>query len=72
MPKAILEEMVFLREEGVKNYLAEGITTNTDAAAGLLYGDYEFDIHMQAAMRKINPMHTQLMIMHDSLRKNYI
>src|SRR5690625_1189288 len=70
MPKPSLEEMLSLLEKGVKDYLAEGITTNTDAAVGLLYGDYEFDIHMQAAIRHVNPMHTQLMIMHDSLRKN--
>lgn len=51
-----------------QNYMAEGITTNTDAGVGLRVGDVEFDIHIKAAQQGLNPMRTKLMILHTLLR----
>jgi predicted amidohydrolase YtcJ len=51
-----------------QNYMAEGITTNTDAGVGLRVGEVEFDIHIKAAQQGLNPMRTKLMILHTLLR----
>ncbi|CEG32024.1 amidohydrolase 3 [Peribacillus simplex] len=51
-----------------KDYVAQGITTNTDAAVG--FNNLEdLEVHLKAAEQKINPMRTRLMIMHQQLRE---
>lgn len=70
VPIPTVEEMVKLLGKGARDYLAQGITTNTDAGVGLIYGESEFDAHIQAAEQGINPMRAQLMIMHTLLREN--
>jgi len=64
IPDPTLEEMVSMVGIGSRDYLAQGITTNTDAAVGLTYGGREFDVHIRAAVQGINPMRSQLMVMH--------
>jgi len=69
IPLPTVEEMVDALEIGAKDYLAEGITTNTDAGIGLFYdGEREFHAHLLAAENGASPMRTQLMIMHPLLR----
>src|SRR5699024_3596767 len=69
IPLPTVEEMVDALEIGAKDYLEEGITTNTDAGIGLFYdGEREFHAHLLAAENGASPMRTQLMIMHPLLR----
>lgn len=70
IPVPTIEEMVKMLGLGSQDYLSHGITTNTDAAVGLAFGEKEFDVHIQAARNGINPMRSQLMIMHTLLRKD--
>src|SRR5690625_6170422 len=58
--------------EASKEYVAQGITTNTEAGIGLFIGQEEFEVHVKAAEQRINPMRTQLMIMHFLLRKGEV
>src|SRR5699024_5239768 len=55
VPTPTVNEMVDLMEKGAQDYVAEGITTNTDAGVGLFLDDIEFDVHIEAAKRKVNP-----------------
>lgn len=68
-PVPIEEELIDGLGEAAKEYLAQGITTNTDAAVGGMLGD-DLNIHLKAAEKGINPMRTQLMIMHNLLRED--
>lgn len=70
IPKPTIEEMITQLSEGVQDYLAEGITTNTDAAIGLDFGEEELEVYFKAGARGINPIRTLLMIMHTLLQKN--
>lgn len=63
------EELIRGLGEAANDYIAQGITTNTDAAVGGILGD-DLNIHLKAAEKGINPMHTQLMIMHNLLRED--
>lgn len=63
------DELINGLAEAANDYIAQGITTNTDAAVGGMLGD-DLKVHLKAAEKGINPMHTQLMIMHNLLRKD--
>ncbi|WP_077328924.1 amidohydrolase [Virgibacillus siamensis] len=69
IPKKSVEDMVKTIGKAANEYLTHGITTNTDAAVGLTDGLQELDVHLKASEKNINPMRTQLMIMHQHLRK---
>ncbi|TMN21724.1 amidohydrolase [Lentibacillus cibarius] len=69
IPKQSNEERIQQLGKTSQEYLAHGITTNTDAAVGMFDGLQELDIHLKAAERNVNPMRTQLMIMHHFLRE---
>ncbi|SDI75436.1 amidohydrolase [Natribacillus halophilus] len=69
-PLPTIKEMVGAMEKGSQDYLAHGITTNTDACVGLFYGETEFDAHIIASNKGKNPMRSKLMIMHTLLKKN--
>lgn len=69
IPTPTIDEMVTMLGKASKDFLAQGITTNTDAAVGLTFGENEFDVHIRAAREGINPMRAQLMLMHNLLRK---
>jgi predicted amidohydrolase YtcJ len=64
------ETIMSLIKKAADEYLAQGITTNTDAGVGLVLGEKDIDIHLNAAKQRVNPMRTQLMIMHNLLRKD--
>ncbi|MFC3039879.1 amidohydrolase [Virgibacillus xinjiangensis] len=65
-PEKTVDEMVEALEEAAQEYLAHGITTNSDAAINTLK---ELEVHLKAAKSRKNPMRTQLMIMHHLLRE---
>lgn len=69
IPKKSVDDMVKTIGKASDEYLTHGITTNTDAAVGLTDGLQELDVHLKASKKNINPMRTQLMIMHNYLRK---
>ena len=66
IPKESKEERIRTLRETAEIYLRQGITTNTDAAVAKLE---DLDVHLIAAKDGINPMRTQLMIMHNLLGK---
>ncbi|RJS61359.1 amidohydrolase [Bacillus sp. PK3_68] len=66
MPKLTVDDMVNALGEAAKDYVAQGITTNSDAA---IFGKDDFEAHLKAAEKGVNPMRTQLLIMHHLLRK---
>ncbi|MFC7392309.1 amidohydrolase [Scopulibacillus cellulosilyticus] len=68
IPNYTEEELISLLGEASQDYLAQGITTNTDAAVGMHNGEIELNIHLKAAKQGTNPMRTQLMIMHTLMR----
>jgi predicted amidohydrolase YtcJ len=72
MPTPTIEELTSSLKEASNDYLAKGITTNTDAAVGMQMGIKELDAHLKAAEQGVNPMRTQLMVMHDLLREGEI
>lgn len=69
IPKPTVEELITLLGEGARDYLSEGITTNSDAAVGISFDEMELDAHLKAAEQGINPMYSQLLIMHTLLGK---
>ncbi|UOQ95122.1 amidohydrolase [Halobacillus shinanisalinarum] len=72
MPMPTVKEMVTALGEASKDYLAQGITTNSDAAVGMHLGIKELDAHLKAAKQGVNPMRTQLMVMHNLLREGEV
>ncbi|ASK62260.1 hypothetical protein CFK37_08840 [Virgibacillus phasianinus] len=71
LPKQSEEDMVEQLGRAAQEYLAQGITMNTDAAVGMLgKPDREMRVHMEAAKQGVNPMRTQLMMMHNFLQEN--
>jgi len=72
IPNRTIDQMVDELGEASKEYVAQGITTNTEAGIGLFIGQEEFEVHVKAAEQRINPMRTQLMIMHFLLRKGEV
>ena len=69
LPKRSVGDLVQSIRNAAQDYVAQGITTNTDAAIG---GIDDFKAHIQAAKEGINPMKTQLMIMHNLLNEGEI
>lgn len=70
IPLPTTQEMVDALAAGSEDYLANGITTNADAGLGLFYdGEREYSAHLIAAEKQVNPMRTQLMILHSLLRE---
>lgn len=67
LPARSLETKLELLGQAVKEYLAQGITTNTDAAVGMK-GMEELALYLEAAKRNVNPLRMQLMMMHDLFR----
>ncbi|MCT4477064.1 amidohydrolase [Peribacillus frigoritolerans] len=68
IPQMTIGQQVDMIGKASKDYVAQGITTNTDAAVG--FNNLEdLEVHLKAAEQKINPMRTRLMIMHQQLRE---
>lgn len=58
-----------LKEASV-DYVAQGITTNTDAGLGLIFGETELGLHMRAINERANPMKMRFMVMNQMLKGN--
>lgn len=67
VPVPSKEELIKLLQIASQDYLAQGITTNTDAGIGFTLGPIEYDIHIDAIKEKANPMRMRFMIMNDLL-----
>ncbi|UJL45870.1 amidohydrolase [Virgibacillus sp. NKC19-16] len=67
VPKEDLDQRLDALEKASEEYLAQGITTNSDAKVNDLE---ELEAHLEAAKRGLNPMRTKLMIMHHLLADN--
>ncbi|WP_227937697.1 amidohydrolase [Alkalihalobacillus deserti] len=70
IPKKTVEHMIEMVGKASEEYVAQGITTNTDAGVGLFFGSEEVDVHLKAAEQGVNPLRTRLMIMHQLLRED--
>lgn len=66
IPQMTTDDMVNALGKAAKDYVAQGITTNSDAA---IFGRDDFAAHLKAAEKGVNPMRAQLMIMHHLLGK---
>lgn len=70
IPDDTEEEMIEQLRRAAEEYIAEGITTNTVAAVGMMHDTKkEVKVHIQAGKEKINPMRTRLLIVHNELEK---
>ncbi|ASN04356.1 amidohydrolase [Virgibacillus necropolis] len=67
IPTPSIEEMANLIGEASKDYLAQGITTNSDAGVGLDLGIAEFDAHLLALEKGTNPLRMRLLVLHHLL-----
>ena len=72
IPKKTIKDLVKSLGKASKDYVAQGITTNTDAGIGFNGGIEEYQIHIEAAEKRLNPMRSQLMIMHHFLREGEV
>ncbi|WP_342537042.1 amidohydrolase [Sporosarcina sp. FSL K6-3508] len=61
------EEVIKLMGLASEDYLAQGITTSSDAGVGLVFGRPEYDLHMVALKEGANQLRMRLMIMYDLL-----
>lgn len=64
IPSPTVEEIALMIGEGAQDYLAQGITTCSDAGVGLDYGEVELDAHIQAVSADLNPLKMRLMVLH--------
>ncbi|MCM3568453.1 amidohydrolase [Neobacillus mesonae] len=70
IPPLTAEEIAACIGEGSQDYLAQGITTNSDAGVGLDYGAVELDAHLLALKKGLNPLNMRLMVLHFLLNEN--
>lgn len=66
LPKRTVGDLVKSLQKAAKDYVAQGITTNTDAA---IYSTDDLEAHLVAAKQNKNPLRTRLMVMHHLLRE---
>lgn len=70
IPDDTEEAMMKQLSRAAEEYIAEGITTNTVAAVGMMHDTKkEVNVHIQAGKEKINPMRSRLLIVHSELEK---
>ncbi|AIF44448.1 amidohydrolase [Virgibacillus sp. SK37] len=72
IPVPTTEELANYIGEASTDYLAQGITTSTDAGVGLDFGVKELDAHLMAVERNLNPIRMRFMVLHHLLDKNGI
>ncbi|GGC85367.1 amidohydrolase [Thalassobacillus devorans] len=69
IPAPSVDEVADFIGEAAEDYLAEGITTNSDAGVGLDMGMSEFEAHIKAVESGKNPLRMRLMVLHHLLEK---
>ncbi|GAQ19074.1 n-substituted formamide deformylase precursor [Oceanobacillus picturae] len=67
IPTPSISDMADLLGEGAKDYLAEGITTCSDAGVGLDLGMAEYEAHLKAVKEAKHPLRMRLMVLHHLL-----
>lgn len=66
IPEKTEDELLLLLRKAVEEYLAQGITMNSVAAVGMMHTtELELNVHFKAGKTKLNPMRTQLMLVHN-------
>lgn len=69
-PEKTEEEMIHTMAKATHDYLAEGITTNTEAALGMSGNPQkELNVIIQAAKRGINPLRMNVILLHTILQE---
>lgn len=69
IPLPTVEDLASLIGEAAKDYIAQGITTSTDAGVGLDQGIIELEAHLKAMRDGLNPLRMRFMVLHDLLNK---
>ncbi|MFD1020224.1 amidohydrolase [Thalassobacillus hwangdonensis] len=67
IPDYTVEELASLIEQGANDYLAQGITTNSDAGVGLVKGFLEYKAHVKALAENKNPLKMRFLMLHHLL-----
>src|SRR5699024_1520359 len=67
IPLPDAEKLASLVGEAAQDYLAQGITTSTDAGVGLDLGITEYKAHIKAVQKGLNPIRMRFMILHHLL-----
>lgn len=70
IPQPTEDELASLIGEASHDYLAQGITTSTDAGVGLDLGLTEFNAHLKAVKKGLNPIRMRFMVLHHLLNKD--
>ncbi|WP_039044153.1 amidohydrolase [Sporosarcina sp. ZBG7A] len=69
IPEKKEEDLIELLGQAAEEYIAQGITMNTVAAIGMSNNPRkELDVHLKAGKTNVNPMRTQLLIIHSLLQ----
>ncbi|VDG97005.1 N-substituted formamide deformylase precursor [Lysinibacillus sphaericus] len=69
IPEKKEEDLIELLGQAAEEYIAQGITMNTVAAIGMSNNPQkELDVHLKAGKTKVNPMRTQLLMIHSLLQ----
>lgn len=71
LPKANVHQLASLLGEAAYDYVRQGITTSTEAAAGLQHGEMELEAYLLASQKDFNPLKMRLMIMHEIVDAKY-
>ena len=69
LPKKTVSDLVDSLQKAAKDYVAQGITTITDAA---IYSTEDLNAHLLAAKQTSNPIRTRVMVMHHLLQQDAI
>ncbi|MFD2044477.1 amidohydrolase [Ornithinibacillus salinisoli] len=67
IPDPSVDDLAALIGEASQDYLAQGITTSSDAGVGLDQGKVELEAHIKASANGDNPLRMRLMILHHLL-----
>ncbi|MFC3039970.1 amidohydrolase [Virgibacillus xinjiangensis] len=67
LPSPSMEQLADYIGEATEDYLAEGITTSSDAGVGLDMGLSEFEAHLESLKEGKNPLRMRFMVLHHLL-----
>ncbi|MUK87341.1 amidohydrolase family protein [Ornithinibacillus sp. L9] len=71
IPEPSADELATLIGEASQDYLAQGITTSSDAGVGLDQGISEYEAHIKASANGDNPLRMRLMLLHYLLNDEF-
>ncbi|SFB11741.1 hypothetical protein SAMN04488072_107119 [Lentibacillus halodurans] len=70
IPTPTTEAIASFIGEAAEEYLAHGITTNSDAGVGLDYGMKEYEAHLLSLRQGKNPIRMRLLLLHHLLNEH--